>query len=204
MVPDERLEPGKQRGMAFVIIAESAPPSQPGRGAKLRAGVQSPVHLLQWSKRLKGLIMLRTSFPSKLLTLCLLVHAGVALAQQPQPAPPKPSEAPPRLQVEDGPNTKNGRIAVDPKPAPGAVQITEKKNGGVVTEVKVKSAVGEYTMKPGAGPGNAQPGDAQSTVRPATWTVLEFDLNKKKKAQGAATVDAPPPESTAAPAKARK
>lgn len=193
---------GDQRGMAFVIIAESRRPPQPGRGANQRGGVQSSVHLLQWSKRLKGSIMLRTSFPSKLFTLCLLAHGGAALAQQPGPA--KPSEAPPRVQVEEGPNTRNGRIAVDPKPAPGAVQIKEKKDGGVVTEVKVQSAVGEYTMKPGAGPGNAQPGDAQSTVRPATWTVLEFDLNKKRKAQGEATVDAPPPESTAAPAKAKK
>lgn len=147
--------------------------------------------------------MLRTSLPCKLLSMSLLVHAGVAFAQQPQQQP-KPSEAPPRLQVEEGPNTRNGRIAVEPKPAPGAVQITEKKTGGTVTEVKVKSAVGEYTMKPGAGPGNAQPGDAQSTVRPATWTVMEFDLNKKKKAQGEAAVDAPPPETTAAPAKAKK
>ncbi|QYF94469.1 hypothetical protein KY495_04430 [Massilia sp. PAMC28688] len=143
--------------------------------------------------------MLRTSTMWKLLSLCLLAPAGVAVAQQ------QPSPTPPKLEVlEDAPNTKDGRITVTPPPKQPATRITEKKEGGRVTEVTVKSGKSEYTMKPNIPAGNAQPGDAQSSaIRAPQWTILEFDLNKRKKAEAEATVDAPPPETTT-PAKAKK
>jgi hypothetical protein len=134
--------------------------------------------------------MLRTPAVLTSLTLCLLVPAGLAMAQQ------KPSEAPPKLEIiEQGSDTP---ITVTPPSTPGT-KITEKKEGGRVTEVKVKSGGSNYTMKPNVPAGNAQPGDVTGgTSRAPQWTVLEFDLNKKKKTDREnvpepANVPPPPP-----------
>ena len=126
--------------------------------------------------------MLRSSAVFTSLTLCLLAHAGLAMAQQ------KVSEAPPKLEViEQGSDTP---ITVTP-PKTGGTKISEKKEGGRVTEVKVKSGKSNYTMKPNVPPGNAQPGDGTASAhRAPQWTVLEFDLNKKKKT---GTDDVPEP-----------
>ena len=137
--------------------------------------------------------MLRTPAVFTSLTLCLLAHAGLAMAQQ------KPSEAPPKLEIiEQGSDTP---ITVTP-PKPSGAKITEKKEGGRVTEVKVKSGKSSYTMKPNVPPGNAQPGDGTSSAyRAPQWTVLEFDLNKKKKTDKENVpepANAPPPPAPAA------
>lgn len=146
--------------------------------------------------------MLRTSTLPLLLSICLFAPTGAALAQQ--------QNAPAQLEViEDTQRPKDPRIGVEPadpaKPKPGVTQITEKKEGGRVTEVKVKSGLSTYTMKPNTPAGNAQPGDATSNgIRAPQWTVMEFDLNKrKKKAAAEGKVDAPPPQTTA-PAKPAK
>lgn len=141
--------------------------------------------------------MLRTPVTTASLTLCLLACASLATAQQ------KPSEAPPRLEViEPGADTP---ITIAPAKTPGA-KITEKKEGGRVTEVKVKSGKSSYTMRPNVPAGNAQPGDAQSSAfRAPQWTVLEFDLHRKKKNdKEEPAVDAPPPPRPAAAAPATK
>lgn len=140
--------------------------------------------------------MLRTPAVFTSLTVCLLAHAGLAMAQQ------KPSEAPPKLEIiEQGSDTP---ITVTPPKTPGT-KITEKKEGGRVTEVKVKSGKSNYTMKPNVPPGNAQPGDATSSAyRAPQWTVLEFDLNKKKKTDKENVpepANAPPPPAAAPAAK---
>ena len=140
--------------------------------------------------------MLRTTLPLTALSLCLFAHAGLALAQQ------KPSEAPPKLDIiEQGSDTP---ITVTP-PKAGGAKITEKKEGGRVTEVKVKSGKSNYTMKPNIPAGNAQPGDAQSgAVRAPQWTVLEFDLNKKKKTERDNVPEPAPAPAPPAPAPAAK
>lgn len=133
--------------------------------------------------------MLRTPALLTSFALCLLAHAGIASAQQ------KPSEAPPKLDIiEPGSDTP---ITVTP-PKTGGAKISEKKEGGRVTEVKVKSGKSSYTMKPNIPAGNAQPGDGTaSAFRAPQWTVLEFDLNKKKKKTDTDnvpdTATAPPP-----------
>lgn len=142
--------------------------------------------------------MLRTSPLWKILSLCLIAHAGTAYAQQ-----TKPSEAPPKLEViESAPITTPA--LPPPKSARGAPKITEKKEGGRVTEVKVQAGPSTYTMRPNTPAGNAQVGDAQggTTIRPPQWTVLEFGPGKKKPPAEAAaeTADAPPPK-TVKPAK---
>jgi hypothetical protein len=140
--------------------------------------------------------MLRTSRLLPALSLCLLANAAFAQAQPQQ----KPSDAPPKLEViEEGADTPI--TVAPPKSAGPGAKITEKKEGGRVTEVKVKSGKSSYTMRPNIPAGNAQPGDAQSgAIRAPQWTVLEFDLGGKKKntdkeavPDAPARADAPPP-----------
>lgn len=141
--------------------------------------------------------MLRASKLITLLSFCLLAPAAFAQAQ-PQP---RPAEAPPKLEViEEGADTP---ITVTP-PKTGGAKITEKKEGGRVTEVKVKSGKSSYTMRPNIPAGNAQPGDGQSSaIRAPQWTVMEFDLGGKKKntdkeAVPDAAIAPPPPPMPAA------
>jgi hypothetical protein len=134
--------------------------------------------------------MLRTSSVWKILSLCLLAHAGLALAQA------TPATAPPKLErVEEGSDTP-----ITITPTKGEKKITEKREGGRVTEVTVKTGKSSYTMKPNVAPGNAQPGDAQSAaIRAPQWKVMEFDLGKKKQKEheeDAAAVPPPPPPPT--------
>ena len=133
------------------------------------------------------------------LALSLLALSTAALAQQPPAPPSRPSEAPPKMEVIEEGSDKPITVA----PRPGGTKITEKKVGGVVTEVKVKSGKSAYTLKPNTPAGNAHPGDGQSNaLRGAQWTVLEFDLNKKKKTDKEAVPEQaavpPPPARTPA------
>lgn len=151
---------------------------------------------------------LPTSPCRKFLSICLLAYAGAALAQQPgqssgqqagqQQAKPAAQPAqPPKLErIEEGSDVP---VTITP-PKTGGARITEKREGGRVTEAKVKSGGSEYTMRPNTPAGNAQPGDAvSSSTRAPQWTVLEFDLSKKKNtdkeaaAQEAAAPPPPPP-----------
>lgn len=134
-------------------------------------------------------IMLRKSSIWKLLSLCLLAQAGAAFAQS------TPSSAPPKLErIEEGSDTP---ITVTPKKESNR-SVSEKRDGGQVKEVTVKSGKSVYTMK-GANPASVtQTGDgAGSTLRPPQWKVLEFDLAKKKQKErdeeaAAAAAAAPP------------
>ncbi len=133
--------------------------------------------------------MLRTSNVWKATFLCLLAHAGVALAQQPV------SSAPPKLErIEEGSETP---ITVTAKPKSDK-KVTEKKEQGRVTEVQVQSGKSHYIMKPNTPAGAGLPGDGLSAkVRAPQWQVMEFDLGKKKQKEkdeeAAASTPAPPP-----------
>ena len=133
----------------------------------------------------------------KVLSLCLLAHAGLAAAQQQAQSSPPPSDKPPKLErIEPGSD-----VPATTLPPPGRTQITEKKQGGQVTEVEVHSGKSHYYLKPNVPAGNAQPGDVESSaIRPPQWQVFEFDLNRKKKAAAAAAgaaPEAPPPPAPA-------
>lgn len=61
-------------------------------------------------------------------------------------------------------------------------KITEKREKGKVTEIKVQTGKSTYYLKPNEPAGAALPGDAQSNEnRGAQWSVKEFDLGRKKK-----------------------
>jgi hypothetical protein len=133
--------------------------------------------------------MMRTSTVFKATFLCLLAHAGIAIAQQ------AASSAPPKLErIEEGSDTP---ITVTAKPK-AEQKVTEKKEQGKVTEVQVQSGKSHYVLKPNTPAGSALPGDAMaSKVRAPQWTVLEFDIGKKKQKEkeedSAASVPPTPP-----------
>lgn len=149
--------------------------------------------------------MLRTSSRLKLLTLCLITHAGLAAAQSQQQAPaqqPRPAQTPPQLErIEPGSDVPATTI-----PPKERTRITEHRgNDGSVKEVVVESGPSRYIMKPHTPPGNAQPGDAQSNaIRAPQWQVLEFDFgNPKKQATDPATATpSPAPAKPGVPARA--
>jgi hypothetical protein len=105
--------------------------------------------------------------------------------------------APPKLEkLEEG-----NAPAVTIRGSTDEQKITQKREQGRVTEVKVKTGNSTYYLKPNVPAGSATPGDAQSdTTRPAQWQVLEFDWkreqDKKAAAAQAATVPAPPEAQT--------
>ena len=136
-----------------------------------------------------GTTLLRKSLATMLLAVC-----ATALAQQSVPAAQaqKPSEAPPKLEVmEEG---AEAPITVTP-PKTGGAKITEKKDGGRVTEATVKSGKSQYTMRAKNPASTAAPGVGATTDnRSAQWTVLEFDIGgKKKNTDKEAVPDAPTP-----------
>lgn len=141
---------------------------------------------------------LPAGLPAALFSVLSALFAPCALAQQPA------SDAPPKLEkLEEG-----EAPAITIRKGDGQAKITEKREGGRVTEATVQSGKSTYTVKPSdQQPGNAQPGDAQSGARAAQWKVLEFDLSGRVKntaePEGTQADNRvpPPPAPEAAPAK---
>jgi hypothetical protein len=139
--------------------------------------------------------MSRTTSVWKTLLLGLLAQGSLAQAQQ------TPSTPPPKMErIEEGSDIPATITPKDRSP----VKVTEKRDGGRVTEVEVSSGKSTYTMKANPAGAVAQPGDpASGTLRPPQWKVLEFDLFRKKQkerdateaaaAAAGVTAEAPPP-----------
>lgn len=136
--------------------------------------------------------------PTSWLALPLALLATGALAQSTPPQPPQLE----RIEEVDNPVTVSSKPSTETK-------IVEKREGGRVTEAKVKSGKSTYTVKPNTPAGSALPGDAAGSAnRGPQWTVLEFDLLAKKKKRSAEEADKedgppppPPPAQPAAPTK---
>jgi hypothetical protein len=139
--------------------------------------------------------MSRTTSVWKTLLLGMLAQAGLAQAQQ------APSTPPPKMErIEEGSDTP---VTITPQNR-SRTNVTEKRDGGRVTEVEVKSGKSTYTMKANPASAVAQPGDSASgTLRPPQWKVFEFDLFRKQQkereaaeaaeAAGTAALAPPPP-----------
>ena len=130
--------------------------------------------------------MMRTFKFRQFLALSLLALSAAAGAQTPSSAPPKLEKID---EAGDAPITVTGKPDSEKK-------ITEKREQGKVTEVKVKSGKSTYYVKPNAPAGSAQPGDLTGNAnRGPQWKVMEFDLGKKKKTpqEQDAADNAPPP-----------
>jgi hypothetical protein len=102
-------------------------------------------------------------------SVLLVAACAIPLASTAQQDP----QAPPQLeQLEEG-----DAPPVTIREGEGEQRITEKRTGGKVTEIQVKSGNSTYYLKPNDQAGSAQPGDAQSHVtRPPQWQIKEFDL----------------------------
>ena len=131
--------------------------------------------------------MMRTSILRPLLVLSLAALMATAGAQQ----------TPPKLERIEEPESS---ITVTPQTPENERQITEKREQGRVTEIKVKSGKSTYYLKPNSAAGSSLPGDATSAARTAQWKVMEFDLGskKKKQKQEEAAESAPAPPTPAA------
>jgi len=105
--------------------------------------------------------------------------SSLALAQQSTPAgiaPPPPElekleeGAPPAVTIKKPGDTQDSGNSV-----------TERKDHGQTTEIKVHSGPSTYYLKPQQQVGTALPGDAQSgPPTPAQWVIKEFDWGGSK------------------------
>ncbi|AMO93695.1 hypothetical protein CFter6_0977 [Collimonas fungivorans] len=124
----------------------------------------------------------------------LLVNAQQAPQPSRNAAPP-----PPELQkLEEG----EAPAVTIRKPGDEPAGISQKREQGRVTEVKVESGGSTYYVKPGSQAGTLQPGD--SIPRGAQWQIKEFDLGQKARKPGEAVQsdsDAGLPPPTVEPSK---
>lgn len=82
-------------------------------------------------------------------------------------------------------------------------EITERKENGVVTEIKVQTGWSTYYLFPNDPLGSSFKDTASTVVRPAMWRIHEFDITGQKPDEGRGenedefdyTSDAPAPPS---------
>lgn len=108
--------------------------------------------------------------------LLLLSLASLPFAVQAQS---KPASTPPNLEkLEEVPDSG---ITIS-KPETAKNKMVEKRVGGKVTEVQVKSGKSNYVVKANPEYGNAPKGTVQGDAnRGAQWKVLEFGGKKEPK-----------------------
>ncbi|HEX2530385.1 MAG TPA: DUF2782 domain-containing protein [Burkholderiaceae bacterium] len=131
-----------------------------------------------------------------LVALAACAMPFTALAQQ---SGETRKDAPPQLEkLEEG-----EAPAVTIRKPDTEKKITEKREKGKVTEIKVKSGKSTYYLKPNEPAGSALPGDAQSNAnRAPQWQVKEFELGGSQQIREADANRTPaPPEPAATPAK---
>ena len=119
---------------------------------------------------------------SKVWPLLAIYIASIATpllmnAQQPT----KTIAPPPELQKRDEGEAPEVTIR---KSGEGPADITEKREQGRVTEVKVNSAGSTYYMKPQSQDGLL--GSNDGPVRGAQWQIKEFDLGQKPRKESEA------------------
>lgn len=106
----------------------------------------------------------------KTIALAALAVTSVAVGQGVQQTPPAQD-----LEIID--EVDQPAITIRKPDMTG--EITEKRQGGIVEEIKVKSGPSTYYLYPN-GP-NGVPGSFESNeVRPALFRIHEFDVGEKK------------------------
>lgn len=135
------------------------------------------------SQLLKISLVLFTSTVS-----CLLAHADNTTR----------SEVEKNLEKLEDTNDSDNGITIRPKNSER--KITEKRENGRVTEIKVNNGNGApaYYLKPNTPAGSALPGDVQSnSIRAPQWEVLEFggprNQNTDEQNNNAINADSFPP-----------
>ncbi len=129
-------------------------------------------------------------FSPVVILLATLLAAPICAFSQAPAAPqaqPVPSDAPPQL--ETGDDSTNPGITVrqpDNKPV-----ITERRQGGEIKDIKVKSGKSTYHLKPGSTAANNAQGGA-STTHPAQWVIKEFGAGSKPNKEAVDPATLPP------------
>lgn len=104
------------------------------------------------------------------LSTCFLASLTLTASAQEKTAPP-----PPKLEkLEEGPETDIKLI----KPESNKLKTVERREGGKVTEVQVRTGKSSYTVKTNNAMKGTREGDAN---RAAQWKVMEFGGKKESK-----------------------
>ena len=113
--------------------------------------------------------------------LAALAAASLAPAWAQQSAPTNVAPPPPELQnLEEGAPPAVTIKKQGDEPSSGN-SVTERRDHGNTTEIKVHSGPSTYYLKPQQQVGTALPGDAQSgPPTPAQWVIKEFDWGGSK------------------------
>jgi hypothetical protein len=121
--------------------------------------------------------MMRTSTFRQFLVLSLMAFAASVSAQTTTPLPsPVPPRMEPLEEMTEAPTT-----IVTPR-ADNGPTVTERREQGRVTEVKVTSGGSTYYLRPNTPAGSSVPGDITGSAnRGPQWTLFEFDLGGSKK-----------------------
>lgn len=137
---------------------------------------------------------MRISFLPAGLALLLAVALAPARAAD-QQAQPTPADIPSAVQSADQP----GDSGVTIKPGESQTQVTEQRQNGQVTQIKVKKGKNNtYVIRPGQGGRDAA--SLGTHTNPAQWVVKEFGPGKEPKKDKAA----PPPPAPDANASDKK
>ncbi len=115
-----------------------------------------------------------TTLISKRLAVCI---SGLVLAAPLLASAQSKKEAPPPPQLEKLEEVGESELKLA-KPETKNVKTVERKEGGKVTEVQVRSGPSTYTVKENKAPKGTQAGEAN---RAAQWTVMEFGGKKESK-----------------------
>jgi hypothetical protein len=128
---------------------------------------------------------------------CFLVSSLLAVVAGTQPVAAQQSSgdaAPLKLErLEEVDTATAPKSSADIK-----TRITEERDRGYVTSIKVESGYGTYYLKPNTPAGSAVSDDARSSsTGAAQWQILEFDWKrqpeKAREAAAQAAIAAPPP-----------
>lgn len=123
--------------------------------------------------------MKRTSTLWQILVLSLMASAASVHAQTTTPLPGE-EPPPPRMEQLEEMTDDAVPTVIAPK-GDSPTTITERREQGRVTEIKVNSSGSTYTLKPNSPAGTSQPGDMTSgNNRGPQWTLFEFDLGSNK------------------------
>lgn len=138
-------------------------------------------------------------------TLCIAAVAAIATpfvqAQQPTNAPKAGNLAPPPPEMEKLEEGEAPAITIHKNDIKPEEPITQQRQQGVVTDVKVHSGGSTYHIRPNRQVGTSVPGDIPGApANGAQWVVKEFDWGQKKEkpakpgqAQAADSKTAPTP-----------
>jgi hypothetical protein len=123
--------------------------------------------------------MKRTSTLWQILVLSLMASAASVHAQT---TTPLPGEAPPPPRMEQLEEMTDDAVptAITPR-VDSPTTITERREQGRVTEIKVNSNGSTYYLRPNSPSGSSLPGDMTSgNNRGPQWTLFEFDMGSTK------------------------